>query len=64
MELADGVDPELLDAVQETFRKAGLRVSDAPSKLARALAETDAEPRPGPEPADPGAPRAHTCSRT
>ncbi|MGW7329592.1 CYTH and CHAD domain-containing protein [Streptomyces sp. NPDC054840] len=44
VELADGVDPELLDAVEETFRKAGLRVSEAPSKLARALAETDAEP--------------------
>ncbi|MFI7357772.1 CHAD domain-containing protein [Streptomyces avidinii] len=44
VELADGVDPELLDAVEKTFRKAGLRVSDAPSKLARALAETDAEP--------------------
>ncbi|MBT2404401.1 MULTISPECIES: CYTH and CHAD domain-containing protein [unclassified Streptomyces] len=54
VELADGVDPELLDAVEKTFRKAGLRVSDAPSKLARALAETDAEPpaRPGPGPAD------------
>ncbi|MEU6295529.1 CYTH and CHAD domain-containing protein [Streptomyces erythrochromogenes] len=44
VELADGVDPDLLDAVEKTFRKAGLRVSDAPSKLARALAETDAEP--------------------
>ncbi len=44
VELADGVDPGLLDAVEKTFRKAGLKVSDAPSKLARALAETDAEP--------------------
>ncbi|MFD9008974.1 CHAD domain-containing protein [Streptomyces sp. NPDC059552] len=44
VELADGVDPELLDAVEKAFRKAGLKVSDAPSKLARALAETDAEP--------------------
>ncbi|MCX4801539.1 CHAD domain-containing protein [Streptomyces sp. NPDC058682] len=44
VELADGVDPELLDAVEKTFRKAGLRVSDAPSKLARALAETAGEP--------------------
>ncbi|GGR95878.1 CHAD domain-containing protein [Streptomyces nojiriensis] len=44
VELADGVDPELLDAVEKTFRRAGLRVSDAPSKLARALAETAAEP--------------------
>ncbi|MGW6845722.1 CYTH and CHAD domain-containing protein [Streptomyces sp. NPDC054958] len=49
VELADGVDPALLDAVEQTFRKAGLKVSDAPSKLARALAETAAEPpaRPG-----------------
>ncbi|MFD3545418.1 CHAD domain-containing protein [Streptomyces sp. NPDC058655] len=44
VELADGVDPELLDAVEEVFRKAGLTVSDAPSKLARALAETGAAP--------------------
>ncbi|MET9567700.1 CYTH and CHAD domain-containing protein [Streptomyces virginiae] len=44
VELADGVDPDLLDAVETTFRKAGLRVCGAPSKLARALAETDAEP--------------------
>lgn len=48
VELADGVDPELLDAVEKTFRKAGLRVCDAPSKLARALAETGAEPEPRP----------------
>ncbi|MGW7450647.1 CYTH and CHAD domain-containing protein [Streptomyces sp. NPDC054787] len=49
VELADGVDPGLLDAVEKTFRKAGLKVSDAPSKLARALAETGAAPpaRPG-----------------
>lgn len=43
VELADGIDPRLLDAVEKTFRKAGLRVSDAPSKLARALSETEAE---------------------
>ncbi|MEU7600991.1 CYTH and CHAD domain-containing protein [Streptomyces sp. NPDC041003] len=49
VELADGVDPELLDAVEKTFRKAGLRVSDAPSKLARALVETDAVPPVRPE---------------
>ncbi|MGW6705665.1 CYTH and CHAD domain-containing protein [Streptomyces sp. NPDC054956] len=57
VELADGIDPELLDAVEKTFRKAGLRVSDAPSKLARALTETGAEPpaRPGhPLPGEPG----------
>ncbi|MGR4879056.1 CHAD domain-containing protein [Streptomyces sp. LARHCF249] len=42
VELADGVEPRLLDAVEKAFRKAGLRVCDAPSKLARALAETEA----------------------
>ncbi|MER5930605.1 CYTH and CHAD domain-containing protein [Streptomyces sp. NPDC002054] len=54
VELADGVDPALLDAVEKKFRKAGLKVSDAPSKLARALAETGTEPpaRPAPGPAD------------
>ncbi|MGW7457946.1 CYTH and CHAD domain-containing protein [Streptomyces sp. NPDC054797] len=54
VELADGVDPGLLDAVEKTFRKAGLKVSDAPSKLARALAETGAAPpaRPGDEGTD------------
>ncbi|MCY0925621.1 CYTH and CHAD domain-containing protein [Streptomyces sp. H27-H1] len=53
VELADGADPALLDAVEKTFHKAGLRVSDAPSKLARALTETGAQPpaRPGPGPA-------------
>ncbi|MFD9359275.1 CHAD domain-containing protein [Streptomyces sp. NPDC060031] len=44
VELADGVDPGLLDAVEKTFRKAGLKVCDAPSKLARALAETGTAP--------------------
>ncbi|MFE2146365.1 CHAD domain-containing protein [Streptomyces sp. NPDC059456] len=54
VELADGVDPALLDAVEKKFRKAGLRVADAPSKLARALTETGNEPphRPGTAPAD------------
>ncbi|MFJ3630950.1 CHAD domain-containing protein [Streptomyces sp. NPDC090112] len=49
VELADGIDPGLLDDVEKAFRASGLRVSDAPSKLARALAETSAEPpaRPG-----------------
>uniref|UniRef100_A0AAU2JPH4 CYTH and CHAD domain-containing protein n=1 Tax=Streptomyces sp. NBC_00049 TaxID=2903617 RepID=A0AAU2JPH4_9ACTN len=44
VELADGVDPALLDAVEKTFRKAGILVSAAPSKLARALAETGTAP--------------------
>ncbi|WP_314244788.1 CYTH and CHAD domain-containing protein [Streptomyces kutzneri] len=63
VELADGVDPELLDAVEKTFRKAGLRVSDAPSKLARALAETAAEPPARPESGGPeGTTGAHVLA--
>ncbi|MFJ9340724.1 CHAD domain-containing protein [Streptomyces sp. NPDC101733] len=63
VELADGTDPALLDAVEDTFGKAGLRVSDAPSKLARALAETGAAPPApaGPEPAD-GSAGAHVLA--
>ncbi|MFD7032328.1 CHAD domain-containing protein [Streptomyces sp. NPDC059917] len=54
VELADDVDPALLDAVEQRLRKAGLAVSAAPSKLARALAETGSAPapRPGADPAD------------
>ncbi|MER7765006.1 CYTH and CHAD domain-containing protein [Streptomyces sp. NPDC097619] len=52
VELADDTDPALLDAVEKKFRKAGLKVSDAPSKLARALAETGAAPHPRPGPAE------------
>ncbi|WP_330175861.1 CYTH and CHAD domain-containing protein [Streptomyces sp. NBC_01498] len=40
VELADGGDPALLDAVEKVLRKAGVRRSASPSKLARALAET------------------------
>ncbi|MEU3773317.1 CYTH and CHAD domain-containing protein [Streptomyces sp. NPDC032472] len=50
VELAEGADPALLDAVEKTFRKAGIRVSDSPSKLARALAETGTAPAPRPAP--------------
>ncbi|MGW1765170.1 CYTH and CHAD domain-containing protein [Streptomyces sp. NPDC002073] len=50
VELADGVDPALLDAVGKKLEKAGLKVSDAPSKLARALAETGTQAPPPPEP--------------
>ncbi|WP_405662353.1 CYTH and CHAD domain-containing protein [Streptomyces sp. NBC_01166] len=47
VELADDVDPALLDAVERRLRKAGVRPSAAPSKLARALAETaPGKPRP------------------
>ncbi|MFE5242567.1 MULTISPECIES: CYTH and CHAD domain-containing protein [unclassified Streptomyces] len=40
VELADDGDPALLDAVERRLRKAGVRPSAAPSKLARALEET------------------------
>ncbi|MCP9207349.1 CYTH and CHAD domain-containing protein [Streptomyces cucumeris] len=41
VELAEGGDPALLDALEPRLTAAGLRRSAAPSKLARALAETD-----------------------
>ncbi|MFD9590496.1 CHAD domain-containing protein [Streptomyces sp. NPDC059980] len=40
VELADGGDPAFLDTVEKRLRKAGLHRSAAPSKLAKALAET------------------------
>ncbi|MER6123601.1 CYTH and CHAD domain-containing protein [Streptomyces sp. NPDC001795] len=40
VELADDGDPAFLDKVDKKLRKAGLRRSSAPSKLARALEET------------------------
>ncbi|MGI5398932.1 CHAD domain-containing protein [Streptomyces sp. CA-135486] len=40
VELADDGDPAFLDAVDKKLRKAGLKPAAAPSKLARALAET------------------------
>ncbi|MCC3773548.1 CYTH and CHAD domain-containing protein [Streptomyces sp. UNOB3_S3] len=40
IELAEGADPALLDALDPLLRAAGLRPSKAPSKLARALRET------------------------
>lgn len=43
VELADDGDPAVLDAVERRLRKAGVRPSAAPSKLARALAETAPE---------------------
>ncbi|MFJ8211539.1 CHAD domain-containing protein [Streptomyces sp. NPDC096033] len=54
VELADAGDPALLDTVTDRFAEAGLRPSDAPSKLARALTATGAPPptRPGHAPAD------------
>ncbi|MBL1080714.1 CYTH and CHAD domain-containing protein [Streptomyces actinomycinicus] len=54
VELADGGDPAFLDQVEKRLRKAGVRPSASPSKLARALEQT----RPGrhgkkPRPARP-----------
>ncbi|MFB7215192.1 CHAD domain-containing protein [Streptomyces sp. NPDC056255] len=40
-ELADDGDPAFLDAVERRLRKAGIRPSASPSKLSRALAETE-----------------------
>nr|WP_171162206.1 CYTH and CHAD domain-containing protein [Streptomyces sp. I05A-00742] len=60
VELADGADPGLLDALEPHLHEAGLRPSTAKSKLARALAETGhdgdapAAPEPAPAPADSG----------
>ncbi|MFE0387607.1 CHAD domain-containing protein [Streptomyces bungoensis] len=40
VELEDGADPAVLDQVDKRLRKAGVRPSSAPSKLARALEQT------------------------
>ncbi|WP_419994900.1 CHAD domain-containing protein [Streptomyces boninensis] len=45
VELAEGQEPALLDAVEARLIEGGLRPSDAPSKLARALAETEFAPK-------------------
>ncbi|WP_199551946.1 CYTH and CHAD domain-containing protein [Streptomyces sp. N35] len=52
VELADDGEIALLDKVDKKLRKKGIRPSDAPSKLARALAETAPEV-PAVEPAGP-----------
>ncbi len=44
VELADGGDPALLDQVEKRLRKAGVRPSRSPSKLARALEQTTSAP--------------------
>ncbi|MFF1422719.1 CHAD domain-containing protein [Streptomyces sp. NPDC058280] len=49
VELADDGDPAFLDAVEKKLRKAGLRPASAPSKLARALAETAPDGAGGPQ---------------
>ncbi|GAA2227689.1 CYTH and CHAD domain-containing protein [Streptomyces amakusaensis] len=52
VELGDDADPAVLDRVHKKLTKAGLRPAAAPSKLARALAETGLEV-PGHRPAEP-----------
>ncbi|MER5203908.1 CYTH and CHAD domain-containing protein [Streptomyces sp. NPDC002825] len=55
VELADGTDDEtILDAIGKRLKKAGIAPSTSPSKLARALEETGAAPRPRPTPGKPG----------
>ncbi|MFF7436895.1 CHAD domain-containing protein [Streptomyces sp. NPDC008122] len=55
VELADDVDdPALLDAIEKRLGKAGIHPSDAPSKLARALAETGPAPEEAPTAGEPG----------
>ncbi|GGL69568.1 CHAD domain-containing protein [Streptomyces fumigatiscleroticus] len=53
IELAEGGDPKLLDKAEKRLRKAGVRPCAAPSKLARALAETAPPRRRLPAPAEP-----------
>ncbi len=55
VEAADDADPGILDAVEKRLRKAGVRPAHAPSKLARALAETAPEAH-GPDSPPPAAP--------
>ncbi len=43
VELAADTDPELLDAVDKTLSRSGIDRAHSPSKLARALTETEAE---------------------
>ncbi|MET9956126.1 CYTH and CHAD domain-containing protein [Streptomyces sp. NPDC006339] len=54
VELADDADEAVLDAVEKRLKKAGIRPSHAPSKLARALAETGGGPTEPPPAAAPG----------
>ncbi|MEV6250599.1 CYTH and CHAD domain-containing protein [Streptomyces sp. NPDC051742] len=54
VELADGTDPALLDAVEKRLGKKGIKPSASASKLARALADTGDEPRTQAAPGEPG----------
>ncbi|MFD8608608.1 CHAD domain-containing protein [Streptomyces sp. NPDC059631] len=65
VELAEDGDPALLDLLDDRLRAAGVRRSDAPSKAARALAETAPpghRPLPGP-PAWPVTAGDHVLAR-
>ncbi|MEV5796975.1 CYTH and CHAD domain-containing protein [Streptomyces collinus] len=53
VELADDGDPAFLDKVDKRLRKAGVRPSKAPSKLARALEQTGGTPAHRATPARP-----------
>ncbi|MCQ0022718.1 CYTH and CHAD domain-containing protein [Streptomyces somaliensis DSM 40738] len=61
VELADGGDPALLDAVDKRLRKAGVRPAASPSKLARALEETGTPP-PAARPAAPDTAGGHVLA--
>ncbi|MDT9682954.1 CYTH and CHAD domain-containing protein [Streptomyces sp. TRM76323] len=62
VELADGGDPALLDAVGKRLRKAGIRPAASPSKLARALEETGTPPRAARPPAPDGTAGDHVLA--
>ncbi|MFS4093059.1 CHAD domain-containing protein [Streptomyces sp. AF1A] len=53
VELADDGDPAFLDQVEKRLRKAGVRPSTSPSKLAHALEQTAGTRRKPPGPAQP-----------
>ncbi|MEV6838357.1 CYTH and CHAD domain-containing protein [Streptomyces sp. NPDC051133] len=53
VELADGGDPAFLDQVDKRLRRAGVRPSTSPSKLARALEQTAGRRRRKPKPSKP-----------
>ncbi|MFI5689703.1 CHAD domain-containing protein [Streptomyces sp. NPDC051636] len=53
VELADDGDPAFLDKVEKRLRKAGVRPSTSPSKVARALAETAPQKKGRQRPAEP-----------
>ncbi|WP_069885106.1 CYTH and CHAD domain-containing protein [Streptomyces luteocolor] len=61
VELADDGDPALLDKVEKKLKKAGARRSASPSKLARALTETEPKPPKG-QKAEKAAPEGATSS--